>query len=574
MKKRAGAAGFLVASVIGVMGVAGAVATGGCTSPDEAVPPAQADQSAPASSFASSSSETASSPSVLPLPDLSVTDAFVGEQIRSRYGSLLATLDTPDAGPAARAEAYGEMGKLLMAATLLDGAEPFLLQAQAELPDDTRWPYYLGHLYATQGALDRSVEAFEEVLRLQPDNAVAMVSLGDVHLLQGRPEAAEPLFRRQLTLQPNSVVANVGLGRAALARDNYDGAVRHLEEGLRLSDNTAVGLHYPLALAYRGLGQQEKAEEHLAQRAEGRVLPEDPLMQELETLLESPTAFETRGNLALTRREWAEAAEHFRKGLALEPDNPTLRHRLGTALFQLDDPGAAAAQWEQVVQTTPDFVLAHFSLGVLLEGAGLRPEAIEHFEAAVQHQPDYVEARLGLATLLRRAGRLEESLSQYDQVAEQALSGDPRFEEAPFGAAVTLVRLGRYDDARDRLRRGMAEYPNTPFFAHALARLLSGSPDAAVRDGRGALSLLRALPEELQRIDYGETLAMTLAEVGQFTDATAIQREAINMATSNGRDDLLPRMQEKLRRYEGGRPWRSADPVEFDPFLERSSTRR
>ena len=571
MKKRAGVVGFLVAGFIGI------VATGGCTSTtstDEAMPSAEADQAEPASSSSSASSETASSPAVLPLPDLSVTDEFVGEQIRSLYASLQATLEDPDAGPAARAEAHGEMGKLLMAATLLDGAEPFFLQAQAELPADTRWSYYLGHLYATQGALDQSVAAFEEVLRLEPDNAVAMVSLGDVHLLQGRPEEAEPLFRKQLTLQPNSVVANVGLGRAALARDNYDGAVRHLEEGLRLSEYTAVGLHYPLGLAYRGLGQQEKAEEHLAQRAEGRVLPEDPLMQALETLLESPTAFETRGNLALTRREWTEAAENFRKGLALDPDNPTLRHRLGTALFQLDDPGAAAAQWEQVVQTSPDFVLAHFSLGVLLEGAGLRSEAIEHFETAVRHQPDYVEARLGLATLLRRAGRLEDSLSQYDQVAEQALTGDPRFEEAPFGAAITLVRLGRYGDARDRLRTGMAEYPNTPFFAHALARLLSGSPDAAVRDGQGALRLLQALPEELQRVDYGETLAMTLAEVGQFADATAIQREAINLATRNSRDDLLPRMQEKLRRYEDGRPWRNADPVEFDPFLERSATRR
>ena len=117
----------------------------------------------------------------------------------------------------------------------------------------------------------------------------------------------------------------------------------------------------------------------------------------------------------------------------------------------------------------------------------------------------------------------------------------------------------------------MSEHPGTPFFAHALARLWSGAPDAAVRDGQAALSLLRSLPEQLQRVDYGETLAMTLAEVGQFTEAAAIQREAISLATRASRNDLLPRMRAKLTRYEDGRPWRSADPVEFDPFLERTA---
>ena len=559
MKARAVWAGFVLVASMGV------IVASGCAPSDDAAHPAETEHPAPAPAPSRLDTPT------LALPDLSGTDAFVSEQMRTQHTSLMAIVEAPDTTPTVRGEAAGEMGKLLMAAALLDAAEPFFLQAQSDLPDDTRWPYYLGHLYATQGALDRSVAAFEQVLRLRPDDAVTMISLGDVHLLRGQPEAAEPLFSKQLTLQPNSVVANVGLGRAALAKNDYDRAVRHLEEGLRLSDYSASGVHYPLALAYRGLGQQEKAEEHLRQRADARVLPADPLMEELGDLLESPNAYEGRGNRALTDRDWAAAAEYFRKGLALNPNDPTMRHRLGTALFQQGDPSSAAAQWQQVVQASPDFVLAHFSLGVLLEGAGLRAEAVEHFKAAVQHQPTYVEARLGLATLLRRSGRLEESLSQYDQVAAQAISGDPRFEEAPFGAAITLVRLGRYGDARDRLREGMSEYPGTPFFAHALARLWSGAPDAAVRDGQAALSLLRSLPEQLQRVDYGETLAMTLAEVGQFTEAAAIQREAISLATRASRNDLLPRMRAKLTRYEDGRPWRSADPVEFDPFLERTA---
>ena len=557
-----------ILTILTVLTAIGGVVTAGCTSSDDNATATRDEQSAPSTIPPA----PLSAPLSAPLPDLQDTDEFVSAQIRAQHTSMLTVLETAQTTPATRAEAYGDLGKLLMAAALLDAAEPYFLKAQTQLPNDTRWPYYLGHLYTTQGELEKSVAAFEEVLRLTPDDAVTMISLGDVHLLQGQPEAAEVLFRRQLTLQPNSIVANVGLGRAALAKNDYEGAVRHLEEGLRLSNQTAVGVHYPLALAYRGLGQQEKAEEHLRQRVDSRVLPSDPLIEELGDLLESPGAYEGRGNRALSDRQWDIAAAHFRRGLALEPDNPIMRHRLGTALFQSGDPGGAAAQWEQVVQTTPNFALAHYSLAILLEGAGLREDAIQHFETAVLHEPSYVEARLGLAALLRRNGRLEESLFHYEEVTEQAIRGDPQFEEAPFGAAVTLVQLGRYTEARDRLMSGMAEYPGTPFFAHALARLLSGAPDSAVRDGQEALSLLQNLPAELQRLDGGETLAMTLAELGQFTEAVAIQRQAVTMATQGQRNDLLPSMQAKLRRYESGRPWRNADPVEFDPFLERSAS--
>ncbi len=505
------------------------------------------------------------------LPDLSAADVFVRDQVRAQHASLMAIVQTPTANAVTRADAYGDMGKLLMAAALHDAAEPHLRRARTLAPDDARWPYYLGHLHRTTGALEDSVAAFNEVLRILPDDPLTLLWLGEVHLLLGRPEEADPLFRTQLAMQPDSVVAHVGIGRAALAANDYARAVEFLEEGLRLSGQTAVGAHYPLALAYRGLGRLDRAEAHMRQRADVAILAEDPLMEELDTLIESPRAYERRGNRALSRRDWVAAAEHFRRGLVLEPADPTLRHRLGTVLFQVGDPGGAFAEFERILQTAPDFALAHFSLGVLLEGAGRRPEAIARFEEAVRHEPAYVEARLALAGLLRREGRFEEALVQYERVMEEGAPGDPRIEEAPFGHAVTLVRLGRRADARDRFSEGMAAYPDQPFFVHALARLLSGSMDPRVRNGARALALMEGLPEAARTLDLGESMAMTLAEAGRFTEAAGWQRRAIDQAARGRRSDLLPHMREKLASYDRGLPWRSDDPVEFDPFLERSA---
>ena len=505
------------------------------------------------------------------LPDLSAADVFVRDQVRAQHASLMAIVETPTANAAARADAYGDMGKLLMAAALHDAAEPHLRRAQTLAPDDARWPYYLGHLHRTTGALEDSVAAFDGVLRLRPDDALTLLWLGEVHLLLGRPEEAEPLFRTQLAMQPDSVVAHVGIGRAALAVSDYARAVEFLEEGLRLSGQTAVGVHYPLALAYRGLGRLDRAEAHLRQRADVAILAEDPLMEELDTLIESPRAYERRGNRALSRGDWVTAAEHFRRGLVLEPADRTLRHRLGTVLFQMGDPTGAFAEFERILQTAPDFALAHFSLGVLLEGAGRRSEAIARFETAARHEPAHVEARLALAGLLRREGRFEEALAQYERVMAEGAAGDPRIEEAPFGHAVTLVRLGRHADARDRFSEGMAAYPDQPIFVHALARLLGGSTDPRVRNGARALALMEGLPEAARTLDLGESLAMALAATGRFGEAASWQRNAVDRAARGGRSDLVPGMREKLTHYERGLPWRSDDPVGFDPFLERSA---
>ena len=499
------------------------------------------------------------------LPDLSAADVFVRDQVRAQHASLMAIVQTPTANAARRAEAYGDMGKLLMAAALHDAAEPHLRRAQTLAPDDARWPYYLGHLYRTTGALEESVAAFDQVLSIRPDDPLTLLWLGEVHLLLGRPEEADPLFRTQLAMQPDSVVAHVGIGRAALAASDYARAVEFLEEGLRLSGQTAVGVHYPLALAYRGLGRLDLAEAHMGQRADVAILAEDPLMEELDALIESPRAYERRGNRALSRRDWVTAAEHFRRGLVLEPGDPTLRHRLATVLFQMGDPGGAFVEFERILQTAPDFALAHFSLGVLLEGAGRRGEAIARFEAA------YVEARLALAGLLRREGRFEDALLQYERVMEEGAPGDPRIEEAPFGHAIALVRLGRHGDARNRLGEGMTAYPDQPFFVHALARLLGGTTDSEVRDGARALALMEGLPEAARALDLGESMAMALAAAGRFGAAADWQRNAVDRAASGGRADLVPGMREKLAHYERGLPWRSDDPVEFDPFLERSA---
>jgi hypothetical protein len=133
---------------------------------------------------------------------------------------------------------------------------------------------------------------------------------------------------------------------------------------------------------------------------------------------------------------------------------------------------------------------------------------------------------------------------------------------------MALVRLERYEDARDRLREAMSVYPDQPGFAHALARVLAAAPDDRARDGRSALELVQRLWAQQHTTALAETMAMALAEVGRFDEAAEWQRKAIAEAGREKRTTDLARLSSNLRRYEQRlpcrEPWDKNDPV-FHP---------
>jgi tetratricopeptide (TPR) repeat protein len=524
---------------------------------------------------------TAAEPTLLPvvLPDLSGMHEAVQQQLREAYASLLRMspprqqAHQPAAEPrrGERGEAYGELGKLLMAAKYLDVAERCFRNAQVLAPADFRWAYYLGHLSISRGELTKAAEYFEEVLRRRPADFAALVWLGHVYTELDRPEEAERVLTRARSVAPKAPAVWYELGRASLARQDYASAVQHLEEALRLNPAAAV-IHYPLAMAYRGLGDLDKAQSSL-DATSGRggagatVTVPDPLMAEVSAILRSPEVFWELGQQASARGEWPEALVQFRKAIALAPDNAVMRLNLAQTLNRAGDARAALAELEAAIRVDPSLAAAHFMLGTLLERSGRDREAIDQYTATVSFDPSFREAHIRLADALRRVGRLDAALSSYRRVLEL----EPNSEVAQFGEAMAFARQSRHAEARERLRVAMSLHPDQPAFPQALARLLAASPDPQVRDGQQALDLVRALAQEHKTTSVAETMAMALAEVGRFAEAVEWQRLAISVAMDAGHADAAQRMAANLTLYQRHEPcrtpWRDDDP-EYRPGPE------
>jgi tetratricopeptide (TPR) repeat protein len=467
-----------------------------------------------------------------------------------------------------RSEAYGELGKLLMAGKYLDVAERCFRNAQLLAPEDFRWPYYRGQLSISEGALAKTVEHFKQVLRLRPTDFPTLVWLGYVYIELGQPEAAEAVLAKARTPSPDSPAVLYQLGRASLAKQEYASAVQYLEETLRLNPAAAV-VRYPLAMAYRGLGDLAKAQSNLDQTngrggAGAMVTIPDPLMADVRAALRSPEVFAELGQQASARRDWPEAVAQFRKAIELAPDDAVVRLNLAQALILMGAARAALTELEAAIRANPSLAPAHFMIGTLLERSGRDEEAIDEYKAAVTNDPSLRGAHLRLADALRRIGRLDAALSSYQRVLEL----NPDSEEARFGEAMALARLSRYAEARERLGVAMSLHPDQPAFAEALARLLAASPDPQARDGSRALDLVQALAKEHKTTSVAETMAMALAEVGRFAEAAEWQRLAMSVAMDAGHPEAAQRMAANLALYQRHEPcrtpWRDDDP-EYRP---------
>jgi tetratricopeptide (TPR) repeat protein len=401
------------------------------------------------------------------LPDMSVlAHPAAREQLRSAYAALDEKIKTRQTPAAELASAYGEMGRLLMAAEFTVASEPYFRNAEALAPDDMRWPYYLGHVYRARGDASQSAGSFERALRLAPSDEATLVWLGEAYLNQDRRAPAKDVLNKALSANPRSAAALDRLGRAALLEHDYAHAVEYYERALTVDPHATI-IQYPLAMAYRGLRQVDKAQAHLRERGDVDVGPVDPLMRQIEAMLDTAPVFEKRAIDASKTGDWKSAAAYLRKAVALEPNDASLHHKLGTALSMSGDAAGASAELEAAVRGAPDNVDARFNLGQVLVSTGRREEAVVQFLEVVKRAPKDLDARFELAEALRIIHRPQDALAHYEFI----LGADRRRADARFGYAMALGGAGRVEAAREQLKEGEKLHPDHPEFGQALTRL-------------------------------------------------------------------------------------------------------
>ena len=221
--------------------------------------------------------------------------------------------------------------------------------------------------------------------------------------------------------------------------------------------------------------------------------------------------FKDQGNLA-------EAAECWRRTIALEPGNTQALNNLGNVLREQGELDDAVACFRRALQLQPDLARLHYNLANALRDQEKPEEAVAAYRRAVALAPDYAEAHSNLGNVLRGLGRFDEAEACWRRTAELR----PNVAEIHFNLSVAYMDRENFLEAAASCRRAIALKPDFAEAHNNLGNALRelGALDEAAACCRRAVALNPALAEA------HNNLGNALKDRGEFDEAIACYRRA------------------------------------------------
>lgn len=221
-----------------------------------------------------------------------------------------------------------------------------------------------------------------------------------------------------------------------------------------------------------------------------------------------PQNEETRGDLLMTRKQYADAATLYQSVLSRDPRNPVLMNKIGIAYHQLTQLDQAKKFYERAIKADKTYPYAYNNLGALYYDMRKYRQAVRNFTKAIELRPDLAAAHSGLGCSYFARKKYAEAIASF----QRAIQLDPEIFErkSMFGSAVqsgavadraafyfflakayalesNAERCAHYlRKARDEGYQGLAEVAKDPAFGTVIKdplvqEVLAPPPAAATR---------------------------------------------------------------------------------------------
>jgi Flp pilus assembly protein TadD len=363
------------------------------------------------------------------------------------------------------------------------------LEAQALLkrnPNDAQTRRLLGHIYLrTLGnpgeatgqseTVNRAVEQFKEVVRLDPNDVESALWLARLYRLQNQHEKAEEVLRGILKNDAENEAGLEQLTQLLLDQGKSSEAITLLE-GVTAKSSSPTLLDL-LGDAYTQTKDLAKAED--AYRRAADLEPSEPSHQR------------GLGQALLAEEKYQEALKVYQRLSDLMPDDPDVYLRLGQIYRELHQMDKAEDALVKARQYSPGSLDVIYNEAMLYQAQGRFEDAIRVLSEAVTQvkgQPASMPSRRRfLGVLYQQLGQLYRDTQNYAAAAntyeELGHLGDDEDHRA------RLLMMDTYRMAKDLPKamqvgkEALAKYPKDPEIKSNYALLLgeSNQTDEAVR---------------------------------------------------------------------------------------------
>ncbi|MGA7274719.1 MAG: tetratricopeptide repeat protein, partial [Candidatus Udaeobacter sp.] len=264
---------------------------------------------------------------------------------------------------------------------------------------------------------------------------------------------------------------------------------------------------------------------------------------------------------------WRNSETLWTHALAVISDNDVAHNNLGYLCADRGELDKAISHFETASRIRSSKRDPHYSVGSAfvqmnladaLSRKGQNEEAMIHYEEAIKLQPNYADAYYKRGNILFAEGRIDEAMADW----EKTLQIRPDDADAHTCLGNALLRRGSVKEAVAHYENAIALAPEDPHSRINIAWVLATAPDASLRDGIKAVEFAQQAMELSGGNDpnFLRTLAAAYAETGRFPEAITTAKQAILIATMQGKSRFAKVLDGDLGLYREHVPLRATKP--------------
>jgi tetratricopeptide (TPR) repeat protein len=303
--------------------------------------------------------------------------------------------------------------------------------------------------YFKAGNYDKAKLTYLNVLRLDPQNALAFERVGVMWQDDGAPVRAAAFLAKATELDPKNVQNRIRLARCYVAIGRFADATKEALKVLeQVPDNGDAII--TLTEAARSKEDIETAEERLQKF---------PKMNDVSFYLAS-------ANLLFIRGDQAAAGNALRQALAADPKSSQAHMALGDLYLFQKDQKQAGEEFKKAAELAPVRSIERLKYAAFKSGTGGPEETRRVATEMTKQAPDYLPGWILLAELASNDKKYDEALS----LLENVFSRDAENIDGRRLQGNVLLAKGDTKKAVDVLERLDQTYPDSALIKYQLAR--------------------------------------------------------------------------------------------------------
>jgi len=296
---------------------------------------------------------------------------------------------------------------------------------------------------------DKAKVSYLNVVRLDPQNALAFERIGTMWLQDGSPLRAAAFLAKANELAPKNDQNRIRLARCYLAIGRFADSSK---QALKVLEQTPDDGDAIIALTEAARSKED------IQAAE-QQLEKYPKKDDISFHLASANLFLSSGDLAA-------AEKALRQALSINPNSSAAHMALGDFYLLKKDQKQAAEEFKKAAELAPIRSMERLKYAAWMSAAGDKEETRRISTEMTRQAPDYLPGWTLLAEVAFKDQKYDEALS----LLENVFSRDPEYIDGRRLESQVMLAKGDTKKAVEVLERLDQTYPDTPLIKYELAR--------------------------------------------------------------------------------------------------------